>query len=76
MVQLTFVFSVWTAFVAVFLSIFSLANNKWPSEVDKVTFGKRTLAVAFYVLTIVAGSITMWEAWKSAGYGGGGGGYS
>ena len=73
MVQLATVFSIWTALFAVLLSVFALADNKWPSEVDKVTFGRRGLAVALYVFTIVAGSVTMWEAWKTVGYGGGGG---
>ena len=75
--QLATVFSLWTAAVAVLLSVFALADNKWPTEVDKVTFGKRAVAVALYVFTIVAGSVTMWEAWKNVGYGGGGmvGGY-
>jgi len=75
MVQLSAVFQLWTAVVAVLLSVFALADNKWPSEVDKVTFGKRWLAVALYVLTIVAGTITMWQAWQSGGGGGSIGGY-
>jgi len=72
MVQLATVLSLWTALVAVLLSVFALADNKWPSEVDKITFRKRALAVALYVFTIVAGSVTMWEAWKNVGYGTGG----
>ena len=72
MVQLVIVLSLWTAFMAVFLSVFALANNDIPKEVNQITFGKRTLAVVLYVFTIVAGSITLWEGWKSAGYGGGG----
>jgi hypothetical protein len=77
MVQLATIFSMWTAMVAVVLSVFSLADNRWPSEVDKITFHKRAIAVALYVFTIVAGSVTLWEAWKNTGYGGGmmGGGY-
>lgn len=66
------IFSLWTAAVAVFLSVFALADNAWPSEVDTIAFHKRTIAVALYVLTIVAGSVTMWEAWKVTGIGGGG----
>lgn len=77
MVQLAAVFSIWTALVAVFLSVFALADNQWPSEVDKVTFHKRSFAVALYVFTIVAGSVTMWEAWKNSSFSSGGfaGGY-
>jgi hypothetical protein len=70
--QLAVVFSLWTTAVAILLSVFALADNKWPSEVNKVTFGKRSVAVAFYVFTIVAGSVTMWLAWQSMGGGGGG----
>lgn len=70
MVQLVTVFTIWTAAIAVLMSVFALADNKWPDEINKVTFGKRAIAVALYVFTIVAGSVTMWEAWKTVGFGG------
>ena len=72
--QLSTFFSLWTALIALLLSVFALADNRWPDEIDKVTFGKRPIAVSLYVLTIVASSVSLWESWKSMGGGGGGGG--
>lgn len=71
--QLATFFSIWTSIVALLLSVFSLANNQWPEEVDKVTFGKRSIAVFLYVVTIIASSVSLWLAWQQAGGGGGGG---
>jgi hypothetical protein len=75
MAQIAQFLSVWTCMMVIFLSVFALADNTWPSEIDRLTFGKRTLAVALYVISIIAGSITLWEVYKSVGGGGGGGGY-
>lgn len=72
-VTATIVFAAWTAIFAILMSVFALADNTWPSEVDKVTFGKRGFAVALYVFTIIAGSLTMWDAWRNSGFGAGGG---
>lgn len=66
------ILTLWTATLAILLSVFALADNQWPTEMDAMTFHKRGVAVAIYVLTIVAGSVTMWEAWKMTGFGGGG----
>lgn len=73
MIPMVTLFTLWTAFFAVLSSIFALADNTWSSEVKKATFGKRSLAVALYVFTIIAGSLTIWEASKSAGIVGGSG---
>ncbi len=72
--QLTTVFALWTSVVAILLSIFALADNQWPQQVDKATFGKRAVAVFFYILTIIFASLTLWETWKAAGFAGSGGG--
>lgn len=58
--------------MALLLSVFALADNRWPDEVEKLTFGKRSLGVFLYVVTIVAASVTLWEAWTNAGGVGGG----
>jgi len=68
--QLAVFFSLWTALVALLLSIFALADNNWPEEVDKITFGKRSIGVFLYVVTIVAASVSLWEAWKGVSAGG------
>jgi hypothetical protein len=64
-------FTFWVTTVAIFMSIFALADNTWPKEVDKITFGKRWLVVFLYVFTIIAASITMWQTWQGVSLGGG-----
>lgn len=71
MITFALALTVWTAIVAVLLSVFALADNKWPEEIEMATFGKRSIGVAFYVITIIAGSVTLWEAWNGASGGAG-----
>jgi hypothetical protein len=76
MVSISNVFLIWTAVVALLLSVFALADNQWPDEVSTVTFHKRFIAIVFYLFTIVAASITLWATYQSGGAPSGlGGGY-
>ncbi len=65
--QLVGFFAIWASLVALFLSIFALANNSWSEEIDKITFGKRYVGVLIYAITIVASSVNLWESWQNNG---------
>jgi hypothetical protein len=68
---MNFVFfaSMLTSIFALIVCIDTIANSKYPSFLRKDEGSSRLLPAAVYVAITIAAAITIWETWKSKGFG-------
>jgi len=69
MVSAVVLLSVWTCLYAILSSIMTISDESYPRFYSKI--GGHTVAVIVYAFTLIAGAISLWEAWKVTFAGGG-----